>query len=125
MASQLLERVSAGPMLRPPRLNYAQVCLYCEVRWCESPSCVAMHEASVWRVCTLCDGFGWITQAEHCSCLNGLEEATVATTDDAVHRVLPDRPAWHSDGDEIADGPCPVASFTVVGGPEWPGSLGW
>lgn len=129
MAAPVLDQASTSVVLRPPRLNFAQVCLYCDVRWCDSPSCVAMHERSVWRVCARCDGFAWITPAEHCTCLNGLEEATPEMAEESAGRLFPDRPAWHFDHDEDDDEgdvvPVPVASFGIVGGPKWPGALGW
>jgi hypothetical protein len=38
------------------RLNFAQVCIYCGVRWCQSAQCIAQYEASSWGVCPTCEG---------------------------------------------------------------------
>ncbi len=43
-------------LFRPLRLNFAQVCIWCAERWCESAECVAKHERSTWAVCEECDG---------------------------------------------------------------------
>ncbi|MEV6368703.1 hypothetical protein AB0L86_17625 [Micromonospora musae] len=74
---------------RPPRLNFAQVCLYCETRWCESASCIRTHAASLWAPCADCDGFGCCD-----NCLNGVVEVDRAGLVDLAERVLPrQRPA--------------------------------
>jgi hypothetical protein len=58
-----------GPVFRPLRLNFAQVCYVCGNRWCDSPRCIAYHEASTWAVCLDCDGFD-----DACRCYGGLVE---------------------------------------------------
>ncbi|MEO3780377.1 hypothetical protein ABGB16_26890 [Micromonospora sp. B11E3] len=69
---------------RPPRLNFAQVCLYCETRWCEAAACVKAHAASLWAPCDDCDGFG------SCShCLNGVVEVDRVGFVERAARVLP------------------------------------
>jgi hypothetical protein len=61
-------------LFRPLRLNFAQVCIWCGERWCESPRCVAKHERSTWAVCQTCDG-GVLDEAGlACSCAYGVEE---------------------------------------------------
>lgn len=82
------------PALRPLRLNFAQVCIWCATRWCESPRCIAMHERSAWIVCDQCDGFGSKADSlSACLCTHGLVEATRAGVEDEADRVLPLRPA--------------------------------
>jgi hypothetical protein len=71
-------------MFRPPRLNFAQVCLYCETRWCESAACIRAHAASLWAPCPVCDGFGCCA-----NCLNGVVEVDRAGLVELAERVLP------------------------------------
>lgn len=74
----MLVQVSAA-IFRPLRLNFAQICIWCERRWCESAGCVARHDASWWAVCDCCEGSlvvpGTLRQ---CSCLYGVHEVTQA-----------------------------------------------
>src|SRR2546423_181920 len=73
-------------VLKPPRVNFAQVCMWCGRRWCQSPTCVANHAATLWMVCIRCDGFGAVTG---CSlCINGVIEATEAGVRAQADRVL-------------------------------------
>jgi hypothetical protein len=60
--------------LKPLRLNFAQVCVQCGEKSCESPACVAKHERSRWIVCRQCDGYMETPTGEHCYCLAGVEE---------------------------------------------------
>ena len=69
MAADLLR------MFRPARLNYAQVCIWCGQRWCQSLTCVAEHDASWWSVCQRCEGL------------------TGGGCDDCIHGVVPETSA--------------------------------
>ena len=63
--------------LRPLRLTFAQACIWCFQRWCESPECIAKHDRSTWTVCDRCDGAiidGETTDV--CGCAYGLMETT-------------------------------------------------
>jgi hypothetical protein len=60
---------------RPPRRNFAGLCLRCDERDCESPECVAWHEASCWMVCPRCAGRCWSETLEPCGCMFGVVEA--------------------------------------------------
>jgi hypothetical protein len=68
---------STAVELKPLRLNFAQTCIWCSQRWCESPRCVALHAASRWTICDLCNGTGNPVGAEweSCPCAGGLMEA--------------------------------------------------
>jgi hypothetical protein len=61
--------------IRPPRLNFARICLYCDQRDCESPECIARYEKSHWAVCPDCDGICWSENYEPCGCMFGVIEA--------------------------------------------------
>jgi hypothetical protein len=68
-----------GEQLKPLRLNFAQYCLWCGDRWCESPRCIEKHRRSVWIVCPSCDGTESPMDGQlFCSCVYGLEEANPA-----------------------------------------------
>jgi hypothetical protein len=60
---------------KPPRLNFAGVCLWCGERDCERRRCVELHAGSVWVVCDECNGFA----AGECTCAHGVMEATPIT----------------------------------------------
>ncbi len=83
-------RLVTAALFKPLRLNFAQVCIYCGTRWCESARCVQLHDASVWAPCPRCDGFvDWVG----CTCEHGVVQmgGTAATVDaDLRHRALPD-----------------------------------
>jgi hypothetical protein len=51
-----MPRQAIATELKPLRLNFAQYCIQCGDRWCESPSCIAKHDRSRWMVCDRCDG---------------------------------------------------------------------
>jgi hypothetical protein len=51
-----LSRLPAVAVFRPARLNFAGVCLWCGVRWWQSPRCITKLAASVWVVCPRCGG---------------------------------------------------------------------
>jgi len=55
---------------KPLRWNFARVCLWCGVRECESPRCIALHARSRWAVCDRCDG----DEAGDCGCVHGVIE---------------------------------------------------
>lgn len=64
---------SAGP-LRPPRLTFARMCIWCGGRDCDAPDCVQLHEVSEWVVCRHCHGTGEGFKAgpHGCTCAFGL-----------------------------------------------------
>ncbi len=66
-------QVSAA-LFRPLRLNFAQVCIWCGERWCESATCVAKHERSTWAVCETCDGGVLDDVGDACCCAYGVVE---------------------------------------------------
>jgi hypothetical protein len=66
---------SAVSATRPPRLNFAGLCLRCDERGCESPVCLAWHEASCWMVCPRCGGRCWSETLGPCGCMFGVVEA--------------------------------------------------
>jgi hypothetical protein len=57
---------------KPPRLNFAGVCLWCGERGCACRRCDELHARSQWVVCDQCGGFA---EAE-CACVHGVIEAT-------------------------------------------------
>ncbi|GAB1695005.1 hypothetical protein [Krasilnikovia sp. M28-CT-15] len=85
MAHERMPTSVNGMELKPLRLNFAQVCLWCGHRWCAAPECVAAHAASTWVVCPACDGFGMID----CLCCGGLVEAGPELVAAQRGRVLP------------------------------------
>jgi hypothetical protein len=72
--------------VRPPRLNFAGICLHCGERGCEASRCVAWHGRSRWRVCPDCGGEGWTEPACPCGCLVGVVEdmPALASADSAA-----------------------------------------
>lgn len=82
--------VTDRAVLRPLRLNFAQVCYVCGTRWCDSFRCVAYHVASTWMVCDACDGFGWDADAlAPCGCYGGLTEIDADDAETLGNRPLP------------------------------------
>ncbi len=81
---------AASVVLKPLRLNFAQVCLWCGMRWCQSATCIARHDASVWIVCERCDGFAGMVECD--ICVNGVVEATAQGLAAQAGRVLAERP---------------------------------
>jgi hypothetical protein len=80
------EAVALAEMFKPARLNFAQVCLCCGKRWCESPACIALHDRTSWGPCERCDGFGTLVSCP--DCCNGVVEITEATVPTLAHRAL-------------------------------------
>lgn len=66
----------AEVQLKPLRLNFAQFCLWCSTRWCESARCIELHEDSAWMVCDVCDGTGVAAYPASgaCDCAHGLTQ---------------------------------------------------
>jgi hypothetical protein len=60
--------------IKPPRLNFARICQYCDERDCGSPECIARYERSRWMVCLDCGGLGW-RETGACWCMFGVIEA--------------------------------------------------
>lgn len=67
------EAAVARAVTRPPRLNFAGVCIWCGERECQSQSCVEAHARSRWMVCDLCHGLGLC--GCDCDCVFGAVEA--------------------------------------------------
>jgi hypothetical protein len=67
---------------KPPRLNFARICLYCEERECKAPECVALYARSRWVVCPDCGGLGWVDMTVPCLCVFGVIEACPAPASD-------------------------------------------
>jgi hypothetical protein len=66
---------SAAPV-KPPRWNFAGVCICCGHVGCAERSCAAWHAASTWMVCPLCDGVQQLPDDTTCwICLFGVIEA--------------------------------------------------
>jgi hypothetical protein len=65
---------------KPPRLNFARICLYCDERDCEEPRCIALYARSRWMVCPDCGGLGWADTTVPCLCVFGVIEASPAET---------------------------------------------
>lgn len=66
----------AAECVKPPRLNFARICLRCDERDCEAAECIAWHTASCWAVCPDCGGLGWSETLEPCGCVFGVIEAS-------------------------------------------------
>ncbi|MCX4097301.1 hypothetical protein [Nocardia sp. alder85J] len=63
----------AEAVLRPPRLTFANRCIWCGIADCADPDCVALHEVSQWRTCRQCDGTGLaFSGPQGCTCAFGL-----------------------------------------------------
>src|SRR5947208_14020240 len=62
-----------SPVVRPPRLNFAGVCVWCGEPGCESPQCLEAHARSRWMVCDECGGLGLC--GCDCDCVFGVVEA--------------------------------------------------
>ena len=59
--------------LRPSRLNFAGVCIWCLGRWCESAQCLRWHYDAHWGIRKDCRGLGFQEDAmEACGCFSGL-----------------------------------------------------
>jgi hypothetical protein len=67
--------------IRPPRLNFARICLWCDERDCRSSECIEWYERSSWMVCPDCGGIGWSEALEPCGCMFGVVEAWPAPVD--------------------------------------------
>jgi len=103
MNGPLASTLVGGPTFRPLRLNFAQVCYVCGDRWCESPRCVAYHEASTWAVCIECDGFD-----DACRCYGGLVEVDpehVATFARLLPATPPPEPVYRVVDHRVVDAP--------------------
>jgi hypothetical protein len=61
--------------IKPPRLNFARICLYCGERDCTAPECIDSYERSRWMICPDCDGQEWNETLEPCGCMFGVVEA--------------------------------------------------
>ncbi len=65
----------AGDCVKPPRLNFAGICLHCGERGCVALGCVAWHAESCWMVCPECGGEEWTETLQPCWCMFGVIEA--------------------------------------------------
>jgi hypothetical protein len=71
----------AGEVVKPPRWNFAGLCLCCDAPGCEAPQCIAWHAASYWMVCPECDGLCWLEGCVPCGCTLGVVEAVPPAAD--------------------------------------------
>jgi hypothetical protein len=78
------------PAVKPPRLNFAHVCLRCERRHCDAPECMRWYARSRWMVCPDCDGTSCANGIEPCGCLFGVVEARVPAASPCRAGALPD-----------------------------------
>jgi hypothetical protein len=67
--------------IKPPRLNFARICLYCGERDCLAARCIGLHERSRWMVCPDCGGQEWSETLEACGCTFGVIEGWPALAD--------------------------------------------
>lgn len=67
--------------VKPPRLNFARICLYCGDRDCVALGCIELYERSRWMVCPDCDGQEWSETLERCGCMFGVVEDWPAPAD--------------------------------------------
>lgn len=58
---------------KPPRQNFAGVCLWCGAVDCEEDRCVDLWRRSEWMVCPYCEG-GLLETPLPCGCVNGVTE---------------------------------------------------
>jgi hypothetical protein len=59
---------------KPPRLNFAGVCMWCGEPGCRSRRCMRLHARSRWMVCDDCGGESFCL----CTCVFGVVEASPA-----------------------------------------------
>lgn len=67
------EPAAIAPVVRPPRITFAGVCIYCEQRDCVSQHCEQVHQRTRWDTCPDCDGIG-VAPHGACHCAYGLAE---------------------------------------------------
>jgi hypothetical protein len=60
--------------VRPPRVNLAGICAYCNERGCTSERCVQRWQASRWALCPECDGTEMLDGFLPCWCTSGAVE---------------------------------------------------
>ncbi|WP_195121509.1 helix-turn-helix transcriptional regulator [Nocardia otitidiscaviarum] len=65
--------VMAEQSVRPARLSFAGVCIWCNLLGCVDPICVQLHQESRWKPCGHCEGAPWLHPGE-CTCVFGLTE---------------------------------------------------
>ncbi len=60
-------------LARPPQLNFAGWCNWCDDRWCTSQRCARFQRESEWAVCDRCNGKGFDNPTSTpCTCVHGL-----------------------------------------------------
>lgn len=70
--------------VRPDRLTFAHVCIWCGTRDCAAPDCIDLHQRALWMDCPDCDGALQLPDSlQPCGCLYGLIQATPAAVDGA------------------------------------------
>ncbi|WP_217999962.1 hypothetical protein, partial [Nocardia veterana] len=75
MASNVVSfPVRSAEPLRPPRLTFARMCIWCGARDCVAANCEELHQISEWVVCRHCRGTGEGFKAgpTGCTCAFGL-----------------------------------------------------
>jgi hypothetical protein len=51
------DAATAAAEVKPLRFNFAQICLRCLIRWCESSVSIDKQNTSTWILCPECDLF--------------------------------------------------------------------
>ena len=61
--------------MRPPQLNFAGWCNWCDDRWCTAQRCAQFRLESEWAVCDRCNGKGFDNPTSvPCTCCHGLAQ---------------------------------------------------
>jgi len=102
-------------VLKPVRLNFAGVCIYCGVRDCVSARCVAAHELSRWVVCGNCNGssFQFGSPDDPCFCCFGLVERALPYPFDLAAIEVPAVVASPAAVAPVSDAPVSVPPVLV------------
>lgn len=62
--------------VKPPRWNFAGICICCADNGCVNQDCATWHAASTWMICPLCHGVQQLPDDSTCwMCLFGVIEA--------------------------------------------------
>jgi hypothetical protein len=73
--SRVQGSVEAVEAIKPPRLNFARLCLRCDGRDCQFVDVHRMAWASCWMVCLDYEGLCWTADYKPCGCMFGVVEA--------------------------------------------------
>ena len=70
-----MHRESNPAQVKPSRLTFGRVCIWCGERECRKPICVTRHSRSYWMICPDCNGTLARDCVELCGCVYGVIEA--------------------------------------------------